>query len=388
MISLSIPGGWALSKPIEREVQVRPRSKWRWLAVLAVLALVVAACGDDGGTDTTSADSGTEETTAPAEERTIIRFSFAPDPVWDYMNDNEMVVAWEEEFNYRILTSATWDEFTYFAGGHGDIVSIGTQEVPVVEQETEIKTVSWGKYNAQRSPMMTLSDKPYNELTDIPAGSTICVSSPVSNTQFWSVAMNELHGIDYRVGGGDYDLIVNDHFVNPQNLLNGDCEAAVIIPEAAAPFLRTGELKIMYDGEMPFQLYNRFSGFESDEAHVMSNLFTSTEEFYESHPQAAADFLLLWQRGVDDWRDPVIQEEIIRTYPQHFAVEEEEDVQFIIDFMATPGNDWFVESVYFTDEWVESERKIWDFMTELHPDNVNKLDEGFPQPRMEVIPAP
>lgn len=365
---------------------MQARSKWRWLAVLAVLALVVAACGDDegdGGTDTT-ADGGD----GGGEERTIIRFSFAPDPVWDYMNDNEMVVAWEEEFNYRILTSATWDEFTYFAGGHGDIVSIGTQEVPVVEQETEIKTVSWGKYNAQRSPMMTLADKPYNELADIPAGSTICVSSPVSNTQFWSVAMNELHGIDYRVGGGDYDLIVNDHFVNPQNLLNGDCEAAVIIPEAAAPFLRTGELKIMYDGEMPFQLYNRFSGFESDEAHVMSNLFTSTEEFYEANPEAAADFLLLWQRGVDDWRDPVIQEQIIRTYPQHFAVEEEEDVQFIIDFMATPGNDWFVESVYFTDEWVEAERKIWDFMTELHPDNVNKLDEGFPQPRMEVIPAP
>ena len=51
------------------------------------------------------------------------------------MNDNGMIVEWEEEFNTRIVTSATWDEFTYFAGGHGDIVSIGTQEIPVVEQE-------------------------------------------------------------------------------------------------------------------------------------------------------------------------------------------------------------------------------------------------------------
>jgi len=347
--------------------------------------MVVAACGDDGGSDTTTGGDTGGET---AEERTIIRFSFAPDPVWDYMNDNEMVVEWEEEFNYRILTSATWDEFTYFAGGHGDIVSIGTQEVPVVEQETEIKTVSWGKYNAQRSPMMTLPGSGYNELTDIPLGSTICVSSAVSNTQFWSVAMNELHGIDYRVGGGDYELIVNDHFVNPQNLLNGDCEAAVVIPEAAISELRTGEIVLMYDGQMPFQLYNRFSGFESDEAHVMSNLFTSTEEFYEAHPQAAQDFLVLWQRGVDDWKDPVIQKQIIETYPQHFAVEEPEDVAFLQEFMADPANDWFVDSVYFSDEWVESERRIWDFMTALHPDNVNKLDEGFPQPRMEVILAP
>ena len=64
------------------------------------------------------------------------------------------------------------------------------------------------------------------------------MSSPVSNTGFWTVAANELHGLDYRVGGGDFDLIVNDHFVNPTNLLRGDCEAAVVIPEAAVPNLR------------------------------------------------------------------------------------------------------------------------------------------------------
>jgi hypothetical protein len=55
--------------------------------------------------------------------------------------------------------------------------------------------------------------------------------------------------------------------------------------------------------------------------------------------------------------------------------------------MAGP-NDWFVDSVYFTDEWVEAERKIWDFMTELNPENENYLPPGFPQPRFEVIPAP
>src|SRR3990170_1315764 len=195
-------------------------------------------------------------------ERTVIRFAFAPDPVWDYMNDTGMIVEWEEEFNTRIVTSSTWDEFTFFAGGHGDIVSMGTQEIPVLEQETGIKTVTFGQYNFQRSPMMTRADTGYTTLEDVPKGSKICVSSPVSNTQFWSVAMMELHGIDYRVGGGDYELIVNDHFVNPQNLLNGDCEAAVIIPEAAAPYLRTGELVLMYDGQMPFQLYNSFSGFD------------------------------------------------------------------------------------------------------------------------------
>jgi hypothetical protein len=145
-----------------------------------MLALVAAACGSDGGEGEGEGDG---------EARTVIRFAFAPDPVWDYMNDNGLIVEWEEEFNTRIVTSSTWDEFTFFAGGHGDIVSMGTQEIPVLEQETEIKTVTFGKYNFQRSPMMTRADTGYTTLEDVPPGSPICVSSPVSNTQYWSVAV-------------------------------------------------------------------------------------------------------------------------------------------------------------------------------------------------------
>ncbi len=363
-----------------REVMVRSRPNRRWVILLAILALTIAACGGDGEGEGEGDEQG-------EEARTVIRFSFAPDPVWDYMNDTGMIVEWEDEYNTRIVTSATWDEFTYFAGGHGDIVSIGTQEIPVVEQETEIKTVTFGKYNFQRSPMMTRADTGYQELPDVPAGSKICVSSPVSNTQFWSVAMNELHDIDYFVGGGDYELIVNDHFVNPQNLLKGDCEAAVIIPEAAAPYLRTGELVLMYDGLMPFQLYNEFSGFDDGQYHVMSNLFSSTEQFYDDNPEAAAAFLALWQEGIDAWSDPEIQAEIIETYPQHFSVEAPEDVAYIQEFMSGDGN-WFVDSVYLNDEWIESERAIFDFMVDLHPDNQNKLEPGFPQPRFESVEAP
>jgi len=355
---------------------VRARSRWLWVAMITVLTLVVAACGGDSG-----------EGDGEGDERTVIRFAFAPDPVWDYMNDQGMIVDWEEEYNTRIVTSSTWDEFTFFAGGHGDIVSMGTQEIPVLEQETGIDTVTFGKYNFQRSPMMTRADTGYETLEDVPPGSPICVSSPVSNTQYWSVAMNELHGIDYRVGGGDYELIVNDHFVNPQNLLNGDCEAAVIIPEAAAPYLRTGELVLMYDGKMPFQQYTQFSTVDDGELHVMSNLFTSTKEFADANPEALEAFLVLWQRGIDAWADPEIQAEIIATYPQHFSVESDEDIAFIQDFMSGDGN-WFVDSVYLDEDWVESERAIWDFMTELNPENDNYLEPGFEQPEFLVIEEP
>ena len=348
---------------------------------MAILALAVAACGDEGG------EGDGSGTTAAGEARTVIRFAFAPDPVWDYMNDNGYLVDWEQENNIRIVTSTTWDEFTFFAGGHGDVVSMGTLEIPVLEQETEIQTVTFGKYNALRDSFMTTPDTGYQTIADIPLGSTLCVASPVSATGFWAVAANELHdGIDFRVGGGDFELIVNDHFVNPQNMVdNGDCVAGIFIPEAATPYMVTDDMVVMYDGQSPFQLYNTFSGFESEEAHIMSNLFTATEAFYDAHPDEMAAFLALWQEGIELWE--VNKTQIIETYPQHFAVEEPEDVAFIQEYMAG-DNDWFVESVYFTDEWVEAEQAIWDFQTELNPDNDNYVEPGFEKPRFEVIPAP
>src|SRR3989337_2677555 len=105
----------------------------RWELLLIGLGLIVVACGTGAETEAPGADG---------EARSVIRFAFAPDPVWDYMNDQGMIVDWEEEFNTRVVTSSTWDEFTFFAGGHGDIVSMGTQEIPVLEQETGINTVT------------------------------------------------------------------------------------------------------------------------------------------------------------------------------------------------------------------------------------------------------
>lgn len=354
---------------------------WKLMAILGAFTLLATACGSDGGSTDTASDSGGSDSGGGA---TIIRFAFAPDPVWDWLADTGELASWEEANNIRIVTSSTWDEFTYFAGGHGDVVSMGTQEIPVLEQETSITTVTFGKYNFQRSAMMKRAGDPYETLADIPAGSDICVSSPVSNTGFWTVAVQELHGIDYRVGGGDYNLIVNDHFVNPTNLLRGDCEAAVVIPEAAVPHLRAGEIELMYEGQMPFQLYRTFSGVDDGQNHVMSNLFTATEEWYDGHVPQAQAFLALWERGIELWADNV--EDIVRAYPQHFAVEEEEDVAYMVEFMQG-DNDWFVDTVYLDQDWIDAEVKIWELMKTLDPDNPNVLNADAPSPRFEALAA-
>lgn len=350
----------------------------KWIAMLGAVAIMATACGSDDE-PVVAADGGDGGGGA-----SIIRFAFAPDPVWDWLADTGELATWEEANNIRIVTSSTWDEFTYFAGGHGDVVSMGTQEIPVLESETSIKTVTFGKYNYQRSPMMRRAGDPYETLADVPAGSNICVSSPVSNTGFWTVAAQELHGLDYRVGGGDFNLIVNDHFVNPVNLLRGDCEVTVAIPEAAVPHLRQGEIELMYDGKMPFQLYKDFAGLEGDDNHVMSNLFTATEEWYDANETNAKAFLALWERGIALWEENTA--DIVRAYPQHFAVEDEADVEFMVEFMQGE-NDWFVDTVYLDQEWVDDEIKIWELMKTLDPENPNVLGDDAPSPRFEVLGA-
>lgn len=344
------------------------------IAASAVLSLIAAGCGGDGGGDggDAASDDGPD----------VIRFAFAPDPVWDILADSGTLKTWEDENNIKIKTSTTWDEFTYFAGGHGDIVSMSTQETPVLESETNIKTVTFGKYNYQRVPMYRRAGDPYETLADVPKGSKICVSGPTSNTAFWTVAAKEMHDLDYRVGGGDFELVVNDHFVNPTNLLRGDCEVAAVIPEAAVPQMRKGELEIMYGGKLPFQLYSEFDPLSDGEKHVMGNNFTATKEWFDANEDLAVKFLELWQTGIEMWIEQ--KTETVKKYPQHFAVESEEDIAYITDFVSG-DNDWFVESVFLDEEWIESETAIWDLMKGLHPDNANYLAADAPTPRFVAL---
>ncbi|GAA0994664.1 ABC transporter substrate-binding protein [Acrocarpospora macrocephala] len=339
------------------------------IAVAATVAMIAAGCGSGGGGGT-------------AEGAKVIRFAFAPDPVWDLMKQAGTIQKWEQENNVRIETSTTWDEFTYFAGGHGDIVSMATQETPVLEAETKIKTVTFGKYNYQRVPLYRRAGDPYKTLADIPKGSKICVSGPTSNTGFWTLAAKRMHNLDYRVGGGDFNLVVNDHFVNPTNLLRGDCEAAAIIPEAAVPQMRKGELEIMYDGKLPFQLYQEFAPSNDGQLHVSGNNFVATEKWFDANQDLAVKFLELWQSGVEMWKQQ--KAETVKKFPQHFSVETDEDIAYITEFVSG-DKDWFVDNVFLKEDWIKVETEIWDLMKGLHPDNHNFLAADAPKPRFVAL---
>ena len=340
-----------------------PRRLVMSAAAFGAAVLVLAGCGGDDGA---TADGSLGD----------IRFAFAPDPLLDYLIDSGTMAEWEKEYNLVIETSESWDEFAYFAGGHGDIVSMGTHELPVLEAETGIKVVAFGAYNHQRVPMYTRAEDGYKTLADVPLGSRTCMSSSVSNTIVWSIIANELHGLNYRVGEGDFDIAVQDHFVMPELVDRGQCVVAAAIPEAAVPLLRSGDLKLMYDGRSPWRVYQE-DLCKCDHRGIMSNLFVATETWYDENPEQAKAFLDLWQRGIDLWqRDKA---KIIAAYPQHFSVESQEDIDYIIEFMEGP-NDWFVRTVYLDEAWVAEEMKFYDYMVAG-----NWMKAGDPLPRFESI---
>ena len=81
----------------------------------------------------------------------------------------------------------------------------------------------------------------------------------------------------------------------------------------------------------------------------MGNIFTATEKWYDANrgrPRPS------WPSGRRASRSGAQnQATIIKTYPQHFAVEEDEDVKAMQDYLAE--HDWFVDTVYLDDEWID-----------------------------------
>ena len=327
---------------------MRTRSLVRLIAVTCALALVAAACGEDG-----AGDGG--------EERSVVRFAFSPDPVIDWMNDQGIIPEYEDQYNTRLVTTSTWDEFTFFAGGHGDIVSMATYETPLLEQETGIETVTFGAYNNLRVPVFVLADNPADTL-DL-AGATIAVPSTVSSTIVWGMFSKDWYELDFcieRPDGSDcadYDLIEGDHFENMDLLLRGEIDACVCIPEAAFPYWRTGEVKALYEPtHAPWQLYEQ--EYAPGHKGLNGNNFVARADWFDSHPNEVAFFLDLWERGIQEWQEN--KEEIIRTYPQHFAVESEEDIDFAVQYME--DYDFFVPTVILDEEWVTNETQVYELM--------------------------
>jgi len=197
----------------------------RLLAVLVALALLVAACGSDDSSDTTEGSGDSTETTQAGDNAgpKTIRFTFAPDPVWDWLNDQGIREEMEIAANVAILQSPTWNEVGIYAGGNADIISVGDFEVPIIEEEFGIPGVVFGKYNIDRSILVAPAGSSAETLEDC-VGKKVAVWDTLSSTTIWGVIANALYGLDFRVDGGDFELVVVDITNTAEQAANGSVD--------------------------------------------------------------------------------------------------------------------------------------------------------------------
>ncbi|MCV7262377.1 ABC transporter substrate-binding protein [Mycolicibacterium poriferae] len=333
--------------PRRSSVTFSPRIRARTAvaaAVAAVLTLTTACSAGLGG---------------PASSRTardgVIRFTFAPDPIWDYMNDTGVVEEWQQESGYTIESSATWDEFGLFAGGHADIISTASFEVPYLEEQTRRDTVIIGRYNAERSRILVRADDPAQTLEDL-QGKRLGVFTTVSGTLVWSALVEQMHGL--KLVDGDFDVVVAD-IQNLSNLLaRGEIDACICYPDLSARELREGSVRALYDGKSSADLFSEIEAPGHDGP--MGNVFVARRDWVDDHPGEVSAFLDLWDRGLAEWQQH--RDEMIERYPQHFAVSTPEDIAFMKDYVAR--HDWVTDEVRFDAQWADDESSIFDLMRE------------------------
>jgi ABC-type nitrate/sulfonate/bicarbonate transport system substrate-binding protein len=339
----------------------------RVLAALLALSLIVVACGDDEGGGDEDGESGGDG----GCER-VIRFTFAPDPVWDFINDSGIKDEMEQESGICILAQVTWDEFGIYAGGFADIVSVGDFEVPTLDKQAGLTSVVFGKYNIDRSVLaVPASDTTSQTLEDL-TGQSLAVWDSVSSTLIWGVIAQELHGLDFRTGGGDFELTQVDITNTGPATAAEETNAGLVLPDFAVNELINEELRVLYDGRTSAELYGQEIAGNPGHEGPMINVFLAEEEWYDEHPDEIDFFMRLWQRGIDEWQ--ANKAEIIASYPQHFAVEGDEQVKFM--------QDWLTEhdSVYLDQEWLDAELPLFDIMRE---NGFMESDEE--NPRFEIL---
>ena len=337
------------------------------LVALVAIAIVASGCSNEEGGGGDGGDGGCER---------VIRFTFAPDPVWDFLNDSGIKDEMEQESGICILAQVTWDEFGIYAGGFADIVSVGDFEVPTLDKQAGLTSVVFGKYNIDRSVVaVPASDTTTQSLEDL-VGGTVAVWDSVSSTLIWGVIAQELHGLDFRTGGGDFELVQVDITNTGPTVAAMETDAALVLPDFSVNELINEEIRVLYDGQTSAELYaEQIAGNPGHEG-PMINVFLAEEEWYDEHPDEVAFFMQLWQRGIDEWQ--ANKAEIIASYPQHFAVEGDDQVQFMQDWL--DEHDWFVTNVYLDQEWLDAELPLFDIMR-----SNGFMEEDEENPRFEIL---
>jgi ABC-type nitrate/sulfonate/bicarbonate transport system substrate-binding protein len=325
----------------------------RWVAALTMVALTATACASGGGSGQAAGEA--------ADAGGVINMVMAPDPVWKWLEDQGIKQEMEEAAKMQVLTSSSWDEFGVYAGGHADVISAATYEIPELAEATGEPATAFGKYNTDRSILAVGADNPATDICGL-KGQKIATFTAVSVTLIWGMYAREMCDLDLRAGGGDFELVVTDIQNLASLVARGDADACLCLPDFAIPELSTNTVKPLYDGKSAAQMWAENYGTDkSDLTHPQQNVFVARTSWVEKNKEEANFLIELWDRGLQEWQEN--RDEIIAAYPEDFAVRTPEEMAFLQDWLDTQF-DWFVPSAYLDEEWIEGERAVFDLMKE------------------------
>jgi ABC-type nitrate/sulfonate/bicarbonate transport system substrate-binding protein len=344
-------------------------NRWRLVVGMGVIALAASGCG--------TSRPGAAEAGEAKDANGVVNMVMAPDPVWKWLESQGIKQELEEKAGIQILTSSSWDEFGVYAGGHADVVSAASYEVPDLEEQTGQETTIFGKFNSDRSILAVPADSDAEDICDL-EGQKIVTHSAVSITIMWGVYAREFCDLDLRANGGDFELIVTD----PQNaaglIERGDADAGLLLPDFSIKQLASGAIKPLYDSKSVSQIYaENFSSDPDEVTHPQNNVFVARKAWVEKNPEEAQFLIEIWDRGVQEWAEH--RNEIIEAYPEDFAAETPEEKQFIKDWLDTQY-DWFVPTTYLDEAWVKSETELFDLMKET-----GFIDEDIEAPHFTIL---
>jgi ABC-type nitrate/sulfonate/bicarbonate transport system substrate-binding protein len=315
-------------------------------AGVIALAPVLAACGGSSSSSSTGG-SPTKGSSTP------IRFVFAPDPVWNWLEKQGIITQMEQESGFHIARTEVEDEFAFFAGGHADIVSTGSYETPVLEHETGVHTVTFGKYNYAKDIIVVAPDKPWTTIGDLPKGSKVGVEDFGGSSLIWIAIAKDQYGRTLSKDPGDLQMVVTDFSVAPDLVVKGQLQAGVTSYQNCGTYLRENKVKGLWDAMSAAQVYEKF--IQPGHLGVMSNNFVCLKDYYDAHPKEIAFFLSVWQRGEVEWFAHM--DEIVKGDPQDFGWKTTADYNWIIDWLNNHFNE-FAKSVYNDATWINGEQGV------------------------------
>jgi ABC-type nitrate/sulfonate/bicarbonate transport system substrate-binding protein len=353
--------------------------------VITVAALIGAACGDDDDADTTATTSeGSTATTAAGAsegEPSTLGFAFEAtgDPLMAYLQDEGILEEVEQQYNVKLELTETPDDFAFFAGNHGNVVMLGTYEIPLIQQETEVPTVVFGGYRNQSTMIAVRADDPANSLADL-KGRKIAVDGPGGSVIVWGILAKALHDLDFDIGADDFEVISAGSANTAIDLVRrGEADATICLYElCAGQGLAQGELKVIYDGRLASELYADELVENAKGPAILHNAFVAREDWYDSHPNEVAFILDLFQRGADAWHEDAVG--IMQKYPEALGVEEA--TPEIMDYLAKllVEHDAVRESMYLSEEDITNEEAVVELMRET-----GFLDQDAPGLRFEAV---